>query len=116
MNLKKLLSEAKTDQQQINIIAEAICEDPDLVIDKLIEEGTVDELTALFGYVAGVAKQIVRGKPGIDERLAKLTGKQYSDVALMTPEEKRALLLKSMDDLMGKAWDDTQRGMHDMGL
>ena len=114
--LKKMLSEAKGHKEQINIIAEAICEDPDIDLDRMVAEGMVGELSALLGYVAGLTKQIVKGKPGIDQRLAEITDKSEYEIAAMSPEDKRMLLLKSIRDLSDKVWDDTQSGMHVMGI
>jgi hypothetical protein len=109
--LRKLLTEAKSTDEQIRIIADAVCEDVDLDIDTLISEDFTDVVTAAIGSIKGITRAILGPKP--DQAavlLSKETGIPVEKIMAMNPEDKRNLLLKSMAKIVNDQYDDMRRG------
>ena len=109
--LKKLLTEAKSVKEQINVIADAICEDPDLNVEELIAEGVIDTLTAARANMKAVAKLLVSKPERILYSLSKQSGIPVDELREMSIHEKNQVVLdlmandaKEQADAISRMW------------
>jgi len=114
--LRKLLNEAKSREDQIEIIAEALCEH-DFDVEELIDEGVIDVAVSMAADARSWAKSFFRDKPTkrIYE-LAEISGRSPEEIMNMNYEDKRDLVLKSMRDMMDDQTKDINRGMRGLGM
>ncbi len=108
--LKKLLTEAKSRKEQIDIIADALCEE-DIDLGQLVDEGVIDVAVSMAADARSWAKSFFMNRPNkrIHE-LAEISGRSPEEIMRMPLEEKNMLVLKSMETLLKQQGEDIQRG------
>jgi len=105
--LKKLLTEAKSTKDQINVIAEAICEDPDINInvEQLVVEGVIDTLTAARAHVAAIGRFLASKPERALHALSKESGIPVDKLRTMSTIQKNQVILDLMAQDLKKQGD-----------